>query len=258
MELFKAVNCWAKEECNRQQLEAYGKVRRQVLGQGKIVKNMRFPIMKQKEFQDVVLPSEILTRTEAKNIMKYFNCTLTSPVGFLDVHRGGFLLRCCRFKSFSLHGSLIENDPEEEDSFSLTVDKDIVLHGVSLLGNDGGKFKVPINILATDNDNDDGNKYEEILLLSKTGIFKSKQRQCYSGCYFGFDVIFDKPIAVKKDVVYFVDSFVDGPDYFLAHEGMNVVNFSGGKFAFKHESLANDTVHGLVNRGLCAELLFQI
>ena len=92
VELFKAFDCWAKEECKRQNLEVDGSVKRQVLGE-EIVKSIRFPVMKQSEFVDVVLDSKILAEEETSNIMKYFNSTLTSPVGFLEVHRVGSFLR---------------------------------------------------------------------------------------------------------------------------------------------------------------------
>ena len=259
VELFKAVDCWAKEECKRKQVKANGSFKRQVLGE-QIVKNIRFPIMKRDEFKGVVLPSKILTPKEARKIMKCFSSTRTSASGFLDVHRAGSLLRCCRFKSFAPHSSIIENDPDEDDWFTLTVDKDILLHGVSLLGNDGGKFKVRLKIIFYDDEDDDSydDDDDEIVLLSKTGTFTSGRRQCNNGNYYGFDVIFDKPIALKKDVLYFIESSVDGPGYCLGNEGINAVNFSGVEFNFKHECIANDTIHGLVNRSLCAELLFKI
>ena len=88
VQLFKAVDCWAKEECKRLSLSLDGSVKRQVLGE-QIVKNIRFPIMEQNEFEDVVLPSKILTDEETKNVMKYFSCKEKSAVGFLDVQKVG-------------------------------------------------------------------------------------------------------------------------------------------------------------------------
>ncbi|XP_078379156.1 BTB/POZ domain-containing protein 6-like isoform X2 [Oculina patagonica] len=260
VELFKAVDCWAKEECKRQQLKANGSTKRQVLGE-QIVKNIRFPIMKQIEFKDVVLPSKILTRKETRMLMTHFSSPLSPADGFLDVHRVGSLLRCCRFKSFAPHGSIIENDPDEDDWFTLKVNKDIILYGISLLGKDGGSYSVTLKIVTYDDDDDDDdfdNNAEEIIHLSQTGTFTSGRKECSNGYYYGFDVIFDKPFAVKKDVVYFIESSVDGPGYYLGNEGINAVKFSGVKFNFEHECVANDTIHGLVNRSLCAELLFRI
>ena len=63
VELFKALDFWAKEECKRKQLQANGLNKREVLGE-QIVRNIRFPIMKQSEFVDNVIKSSILTQPE--------------------------------------------------------------------------------------------------------------------------------------------------------------------------------------------------
>ncbi|XP_078367175.1 BTB/POZ domain-containing protein 6-like [Oculina patagonica] len=194
VKLFKAVDCWAKEECKRQLLKMDGCVKRQVLGE-QIIKSICFPVMKKSEFVDVVLPSKILTDEETCNIMKYFSSTPTSAVGFLDIHRVGSLLRCCRFKSF-IHGaeSDYENDPEEEEWFPLIVDKDIMLHGVSLLGNDGGKFEVTLIIL--DEVDEDAN--DESILASKTGIFISEWKECKMTVIMGLMLYFMFRLLLRK------------------------------------------------------------
>ena len=278
VELFKAVDCWAKEECKRQQLKANGPVKRRVLGE-QIVKNIRFPIMKQSEFQDVVLPSKILTQKEKRNITKYFSSTEEAiarlfaqvspfpgfqfaaylsgpvriePVGFLDVHRVGSLLRCCRFKGFSPYGSIIKNCPEEDDWFPLRVDKDIMLYGVSMLGNDGGRFVVNLKAYTCDSNG-------EHVLGDKAGTYTSGRKECNNGCYYGFDVIFDDPVFVKKkNNTCFIKAMVDGPGYFYGEEGVDGGEFSGVTFEFKHFFKNNDPTYGWLHPGVCAELLFKV
>ena len=88
VELFKAVDCWASKECKKQGLEAKGPVKRKILGE-RIVKAIRFPVMKEKEFADVVLDCDILTKKELFDLMKYFNSVLKFPVGFSEVQRSG-------------------------------------------------------------------------------------------------------------------------------------------------------------------------
>ncbi|KAL9988191.1 hypothetical protein ACROYT_G002605 [Oculina patagonica] len=254
VELFKVVDCWAKEECKRKQLEADGSVKRQVLGE-QIVKNIRFPIMKQRDFMDVVLQSKILTEEETKIIMNCFSSSETAPVGFLDVHRLGPLSRCCRFKSF-LPNSYREYGPDDEYWFPLTVEKDIMLHGVSLLGNDGGKFSVTLQVSLFMNDDDDDEDHdfdedEELVVASKTGIFSSGRRDCRYGYYYGFDVIFDEPFALEKDILYFISTSVNGPGFFLADDATDVVQVSGVEFDFNPNT--ND-----VPQHTCAELLFKV
>ncbi len=252
VELFKAVDCWAKEECKRQQLKADGYNKRQVLGE-QIVKNIRFPVMKQSEFVDVVLPSKILTEKETSNVMEYFSSSVTSAVGFPHVHRVGSLLRCCRFKSF-IHGSHNENDPEEEEWFPLIVDEDILLHGVSLLGNDGGQFEVTLKIL---DENDDGDN-DESILASKTGTFTSEFKECNNSFYYGYDVMFDVPFAVKKHITYYIQASVDGPGHMFGKEAINNIHFSGVKFDFYHQWVVYDTEYGDVEASEFAELLFTV
>ena len=241
VELFKAVDCWTKEECKRQKLKVKGSVKRQVLGE-QIVKNIRFPIMKQNEFKDVVRKSKILTAEETSNITKYFRSTLTSPVGFLDFHRMDSVLRCCRFKGFFPRGN-VKNDPDDEDFFPLTVDKDIMLHGVSLLGNDGGKFQVTLKILHYDDEEN------ESVVASKTGTFTSERRPCDDEFYYGFDVLFDDPFPVEKHVTYYIQASVDGPGYCIGKEPLDEGHTSGVGFEFRH----------LFSQcSLFAELLFRV
>ena len=58
VELFKAVDCWATKECEKQGLAAEGSVKRKILGE-RIVKAIRFPVMDQEQFADVVLDCDI-------------------------------------------------------------------------------------------------------------------------------------------------------------------------------------------------------
>ena len=63
IELFEAVDLWATKECERQGLAVDGAVKRRVLGET-LVKALRFPTMKHKDFASVVLDSGILTPDE--------------------------------------------------------------------------------------------------------------------------------------------------------------------------------------------------
>ncbi|XP_078354445.1 BTB/POZ domain-containing protein 6-like [Oculina patagonica] len=253
VKLFKAVDCWAEEECKRQQLKADGSVKRQILGE-EIVKNVRFPIMKQEELRDVVLPSKILSQEEAREVMKYFfsHRTPTGAFNFLEGHRLGSLLRCCRFESVAPHGTIIDYEDDEGDWFFLKVDKDILLHGVSLLGNDGSTFTVTLEVRRFDDDDDDDDYEDGIVVLSQTGTFTSRRKECSNGYYYGFDVIFDESFAVKKNILYSIHISVDGPGYYPVISRIDAVNFSGVEFLF------DNITDGVVNQSLCVELIFQL
>ena len=212
VELFKAVDCWAKNECKRRNLKTTGSVKRQVLG-AKIVRNIRFPVMTQIEFMDVVLKSKILTPEETSMMKNYFSCAVTSAVGFLHDHRLGPLLRCSRFLGFNRH-FCIETEPCIEESLPFTVDTDIMLHGVSLLGNDGGKFAVTVKVLCFVPFEDSGYPSdEELVLASTSGSYISRKKESGHGFYNGFHVQFDEPAALQKDYLYFIDITVDGPSH---------------------------------------------
>jgi len=64
IELFKAVNLWATKRCEEQGLSTDGSEKRRILGE-RIVKGIRFPVMTQHEFADVVLYCNILTPDES-------------------------------------------------------------------------------------------------------------------------------------------------------------------------------------------------
>jgi len=63
-----------------------GELKRRILGE-KIIKAIRFPVMKQEEFAGVVLDAKTLTPDEKVTFFKFFNLALTSPVGFPETKR---------------------------------------------------------------------------------------------------------------------------------------------------------------------------
>ena len=83
VELFKAVNCWAKKECEKQGLVAEESVKRMILGE-RIVKGIGFPVMELKESADVVIDCDILTKKECFDLVKYLSSVLNTPVGFSE------------------------------------------------------------------------------------------------------------------------------------------------------------------------------
>ena len=99
VDLFCAIDSWAKGECERQGLTADGTVKRRILGE-RVVKAIRFPTMEQVDFATAALDSKILTTEEIVRVVQHINSVLNCPVGFSDIKRSGFLgdiQRCCRF-----------------------------------------------------------------------------------------------------------------------------------------------------------------
>ena len=101
IDLFKAVDQWVTKECEKQGLAVNGEQKRRILGE-KIIKAIRFPVMKENEFSAVVLDAKILFPEEVIIFFKFFNSTLAAPVGFSEMRRSGvpaLLHRCGRFES---------------------------------------------------------------------------------------------------------------------------------------------------------------
>ena len=70
IELFIAINKWAENKCKKLWLDPTVE-RRQVLGDD-IIDNLRFPVMDENEFNDVVKRSNLLTKEETRDVLKNF------------------------------------------------------------------------------------------------------------------------------------------------------------------------------------------
>ncbi len=148
VELFKAVNLWATKKCEEQGLSTDGIEKRRILGE-RIVKGIRFPVMKQHEFAGVVLDCNILTPGEAFNIVKFFNSVLSTPVGFPEKKRICWQC-CCRFGSIDHTTSGYPYLHDREDCLIFKVDKDISLLGVTFCGSENNKYSVDTKIKCLD------------------------------------------------------------------------------------------------------------
>ena len=226
IELFKAVELWATKECQRQGLvEADGKVKRRILGE-QIVKGIRFPTMKQEDFASVVLDSGILMTEEIVEIVKYLSSVLTSPVGFSEIKRSGSLSsvqRCCRFNSLDQWRAYT---PTYVHCINFSVNKDILLHGVCIFGIENKTINVDLEV-----------KESARKLVSKSGQFSSALYTLELFSYYGFTVMFDAPIFVRKNAVYHLRATITNPTgkarlYPCGDKGVRSVTCSGVTFTF--------------------------
>ena len=143
VELFKAVDSWASKECEKQGLAAEGSVKRRILGE-RIVKAIRFPVMEEKEFADVVLDCDILTKKESFDMMKYYNCVLKLPVGFPESIRFGSRHRLIRFRSGDMSNGWVYSSGS--DSLVVSVNKNIKLYSVRLFGSEDNEYSVTLKV----------------------------------------------------------------------------------------------------------------
>ena len=168
VELFKAVDFWAKKECEKQGLVPEGSVKRRLLGE-RIVKAIRFPVMEQQEFADVVLDGDILTKKESFDLMKYFNCVLKFPMGFSQAIRPGSLqvqrIKMSRFGSTTKGIIGWDYARGGRNSIVVSVNKPIKLYAVRLFGSENNEYSVTLTV--TDSNG--------VALATKTGMFMSQQ-----------------------------------------------------------------------------------
>ena len=248
--LFKAVDLWAANECERQRLTTDGENKRRILGES-IVKGIRFPVMKQDEFANVVIDSKILTPDEVIAFFKYYSSATNSPMEFIKSVRSGFsyddcIHRCGRFKSASrmewYYGG------RQTDGIDFTVDKDIMLQGLRFFGSENNKYSVTLTIKET------GTK---LVLDSKTGTFSSKLLQYANGTnYDGFEILFDSTVKCKKNTRYEIEAVIKGPRSWKGIDGASTVVCSGVAFTFMNNS---NSINGTsVKEGQIPEILFSM
>ncbi|XP_078344861.1 BTB/POZ domain-containing protein 6-B-like [Oculina patagonica] len=228
VELFKAVDLWATKECERQELTPDGSVKRQILGE-RIFKEIRFPAMEEKEFAAVVLGCKILTPEELIEIMKCFNSVVTSPVCFSEKQRTGTNLVCNRFEGTDIDvddaGETWNYNHDNKECIDLKVDKDIKLYGIRMLGSENSNYVVILRIRDT-------RFPDNMFLLSKSGTFSSKRVRTQLAHFYGFDVMFDSPVVLRKGVTYCVAARIDGPVSWYGFDGLDEVHCHDVTFSF--------------------------
>ncbi|PFX13255.1 BTB/POZ domain-containing protein 6 [Stylophora pistillata] len=199
VELFKAVDRWATKECERQGVTSYGGTKRRLLGED-IVKGIRFPLIPQKDFASVVFDSRILNFEEVGDMIKHYNGVLATPLPFLQACRiDSTTYQCCRFQTFCAPASYW-NYTGNADCIILTVEKPVKVYGVQHFGSEGRKYTVTTDII---------DPIDNTSLVSRAGIYASEKSDTHG--YYGFDVMFDRPVNLKANKEYKLKSLIEGP-----------------------------------------------
>jgi len=247
VELFKAVDCWATKECEKQGLAAEGSVKRRILGE-RIVKAIRFPVMEQQEFADVVLDRDILTKKESLDLMKYFNSVLKFPMGFSEATRPGSLqrIKMSRFRSITKNTGW-HYFVGERNSIVVSVDKTIKLYAVRLFGSENNEYSVTLRV-------SDSNG---VALATNTGMFMSKLVQSERGDYQGFDIAFEPPITLQAGIRYSLEASIRGPQSWYGEFGSPRVKHAGVTF-FCANTPGAVGWHETVSRGQFPEFVFSV
>ena len=235
VELFKGIDCWSEKECKKQGLVAEGSVKRRVLGE-RVVQGIRFPLMGQTEFADIVLDSEILTLRETNRLVKYFNSVLNESVGFLETERNGGKQDISRFRSLDRGWGYTFDYP---NCICFGVDKNIHLHAIHFFGSDNNQYSVTLKVL----DHSSG-----ISVRKQEGNFLSKQIHWEIGDHQGFDIVLEPPIAIKANTPYEISAAITGPPSWYGTNGCSTVEKSGVTFHFISASIPTSYERGQFSR----------
>lgn len=184
--LFAAVLKWSEAECSRQSLHMSPENKRAVLG--RVLGQIRFPLMTVEEFAQGPAQSGILTDRECVSLFLHFTVNPKPPVGFLDVPR------CSMTGKEQTVGRYQQIESRwgysgMSDKIRFMVDKRIYVVGFGLYGSIHGpcEYQVTIQVIHTGS---------ERLLGSNEVSFTS------DGTNSTFRVMFKEPIEILPNTNY--------------------------------------------------------
>lgn len=224
IELFRAVDKWALQQCERLGLVTNGATKRKLIGEG-ILSAIRFPVMGEEEFASVILASEVLVPHEVYDLVRhFFSTSSTPPRGFLTIKRTGGLKHCQRFGSVVKFGwRAYGADHEKEHALCLSVDEAIKMQGVRIFSCNSEQHVVTLMVKDVSTNT---------LLAKKTGTFYSQLFQYKSVGFYGISILFDEPVTLEKDTNYLVTSSLSGSSSWRGENALEYVHCSGITFRF--------------------------
>ena len=219
--LFKAVDRWATKQCEKQSLAAEGQIKRRILGE-EVIKAIRFPLMTIEEFASFVPDTNLLNLDEITVLFKFF-AIKTSPVAFSKVpRRKPTICRVGRFQSVRM-GGCSYGSAGSSHKLDFTVDGNITLKGICLFGSENNAYRVTLNL----NEITTG-----ITVISTAGTYSSERLQCKGLSYYGFEVLFDSGVELKKNTQYRIQARIAGPPSGSVESGLHNGEESGVTFTF--------------------------
>lgn len=130
------------------------------------------------------------------------------------------------------------------------MDRDVKLLGISLFGSENNSYKVTLEVKNAENNT---------TIVTKSGTYPSNIFPSKRHRYYGYEVLFDSAVLLKKNIRYNIEAFIAGPASERGEMGFDTVNESGGvTFTFsKIEGKvdSNGTSH---SSGQFPEFLFSV
>ena len=247
IDLFQAVDRWATAECARKDLEPVKDSKRIVIGE-EVLSNIRFPLMSEGQFAEKVPCSGLLSKDEIIELFMWFNGMSVSSLKFIKRPRRLIppraFSRCKRFSAVT-YGRACSG---ENDSLVFSVDSPVLIGGVRLFGSRGSAYHVSLKLYSFSSESNDASPE----LYSVHSSFTTDEEECNG--YYGFDVVFDHPIALHHDIQYKICAEISGSRPWYGLSGLGVVDCNGIEFRFPIETGPNGTNK---SGGQFAEILFH-
>ena len=180
---------------------------------------------------EIATVTKMLSQDEASNIMaQYDDPDVALLHGCSKTERVGPPIRCCRYHkgvSITIYG----NEPATFEPITLTVGKNVLLHGVSLFFEECDMYA---KVSATVKVYVGGEMRGDSLFYPQTGACEVDFQKNIYRIYHGFDVLFDKLLVLRRNVEYCIAVSHDMPDLclFSGFEGDKAVDCHGVTFSF--------------------------
>ena len=254
VDLFKACDRWAINQCRKQGLANDGELKRRVLGE-KIIKAIRYAVMKQEEFAGVVLDAKILTLDEIVTFFKFFSSQeISPPLAFSETQRRALNRRCGRFTMMEI--SSWDYNGFIGDVIEFVVDQDIILNGLRLFGSKENLYN--LDTLKLYQGNPALHPSAVLLMKSESTTYPSKLLECQNFSYHGFEVLFNSKPSLKKDTLYHIEVIISGPKSANGCEGLKSVKIADVTFTFLTPFFSPTGDRSSVEQGQFAEFLFSL
>ena len=238
-----SVTRWAENQCKKQSLEPTSDNLRVVLGD--ILYLVRFPLLGEAYFTNVVSDSGLLTDAEKVELFKYFYKSGGETKSFITRNRYAnselsqhsvppdkkpgdrSIQTCMRFGSVLEEGSWYCGG--EADAISFSSNQNLWLHGVLVYGSYIGEAVYDITCNVFDSDDHE-------LLLMRTQVKTSEHQLTYI-------ILFETAICTVKNTKYTVLVRVtnpDGIDTYQGKDGSASVNVGQVKFTFSKSKFSRN------------------
>ena len=144
--------------------------------------------------------------------------------------------------------SILPHAKKFDDRICFTVNKDIHLIGVGHFGHEGGTYTVRTQLIDT---------VSGSCVASKSGVYSSEEKHQEITNYYGFTVLFDDAVPVKKNNCYEVVSLVKGDPSWYGDKGKRTVQCFGVICTFSNSKELADNNYTDVDWGQFPTLLFE-